>query len=173
MPVQGTPMLRNAIHTALHSKADRTVVVLGSNHTEHAHLIGNLPVSIVVNDEWMLGMGSSLKAGLNSALSTDPSVEAVVVMLCDQPAVTSAYINSLIDIFHLDDKRIVASHYANAAGVPALFAKEFFHELSSLKNESGAKSVIHQNSLLATLVDFPGGVIDLDTPDDYKKFTGN
>src|SRR5687768_11857726 len=83
MPVHGTPMLRNAIHTAVMSKADHTLVVLGSNHIEHADLINDLNVSVVVNHQWMLGMGSSLKAGFNAVLSRDPSTDAVVVMLCD------------------------------------------------------------------------------------------
>jgi molybdenum cofactor cytidylyltransferase len=171
MPVHGTPMLRSAVDIALHSKADRTVVVLGSNHIEHARLINDQKVSTVVNDRWSRGMGGSLKVGLNAVLSLDPSTEAVVVMLCDQPAVTSEYLNSLIDIFNLENKGIVASYYANAAGVPALFSRDFFQELSSMKDDGGAKSIIQKNSLHATHVDFARGVIDLDTPDDYRKFT--
>ena len=53
-------------------------------------------------------MGTSIRAGLN-ALVPDPSTRAVLITLCDQPAVSAEVLNRLIDEFESADSTIVAS----------------------------------------------------------------
>ena len=172
LEVDGEQLLQRTAKVALASNATKVMIVLGANEQAHRNSIQQLPVEICVNPLWQTGMGSSLKKGLQSLLELIPKLEAVIVMVCDQPKLTTIHVNQLIQTFKETDSPVVASYYANSAGVPALFDKSLFDELLSIENESGAKKIIQQHKELLTTIDFPQGAIDLDTPDDYQKFIG-
>jgi molybdenum cofactor cytidylyltransferase len=40
----------------------------------------------------------------------------------------------------------------------------------TLPDDQGAKKIIQQHLQDVSLVDFPGGEVDLDTPEDYQRF---
>ena len=158
LPWKGGTLLSHAVTTAMESRAGHIYVVLGSNEDEHRKEIENFPVTIVSNPSWAKGMGSSIKAGVKAAKDS----EAVLIMVCDMPYVTSEHLNNLMSTKH----PIVASKYLDAVGVPALFRKEMFDELMAIGDSEGARNLItnHQSQIII----LKSG-IDLDTPDDYRK----
>jgi molybdenum cofactor cytidylyltransferase len=162
-------LLHRATRAALNSGADHIAVVLGANRDAHQKIIKSLPVDIVLNKTWQTGMGSSIKAGLRH-LSSQYDLDAVLVMVCDQPKVNGAHLLSLIETFKASDKSIAASHYNHLPGVPAIFAHRHFDEILKLGDQEGAKGIILKNPALTELVNFPEGSIDLDTPEDYEQF---
>lgn len=170
LPVKGEPLLLRAINAAIHSGAQKIVVVLGANEKAHRELIGSLNVEIVSNEHWETGMGSSIKAGLRALLELNLSLEGIVVLVCDQPLLTADHIRQLIVKHTESSKPIIASGYATTAGVPVFFHKSYFGRLMSLKDEQGAKMVIQENPGDVVLQPFPQGEIDLDTPEDYNRF---
>jgi len=172
LEVDGEQLLQRTSRVALDCDATKVIVVLGANEEAHRKSIQQLPVEICVNSNWQTGMGSSLKLGLKSLLERIPKLEAVVVMVCDQPGLTTDHVNKLIQTFKESNSPVIASFYANSTGVPALFDKSLFEKLLIIENESGAKKIIQQRKELVKIVDFPQGAIDLDTPDDYQKFIG-
>lgn len=155
-------LLTHAVKTAIDSRVGHVYVVLGSNEGEHRKAIGKLPVTIVSNPGWQKGMGSSLKAGLSAAKETS---DAVLIMVCDMPFVTSQHLNNLIEHFTNTRLPVTASKYRDTVGVPAIFAKEVFNELSEIGDGEGARKIIakHQDAGLIHL----GSPADIDTPDDY------
>ncbi len=169
LEIKGEQLLWKSTQTALQSEAEKIIVVLGANEQEHRKIIQSLSVDIVVNPDWKDGMGSSLKKGLHQLLQTKPTLDAVIIMVCDQPLLTTGHLNKLIQIFRQTKSPIVASYYSNTAGVPALFEKSVFEKLLNVENESGARKIIQQNKDLVQTVDFPEGAVDVDTPDDFKK----
>lgn len=158
---EGT-LLSHAVKTAMDSRVGHVFVVLGSNESAHLKALEDLPVSIVSNPNWQKGMGSSLKAGLAAAKEAS---EAVIVMVCDMPFVTAQHLNNIIEHFKKTGQPIVASKYEDAVGVPALFSKQVFDELSLIGDEEGARKVIvkHKDAALIHL-ESPA---DIDTYDDY------
>jgi molybdenum cofactor cytidylyltransferase len=162
LPWKNETLLTHAIHTAMESRVGHVLIVLGSNESEHRKAIEKLPVTIVSNPLWKNGMGSSLKAGLKQA----KDAEAVLIMVCDQPFVTTDHLNNLIQHFERTGQLIVASKYMDTVGVPALFSKKMFDELMDLDDKEGARKVIMKHD--HSVVIFASGV-DLDTPDDYQK----
>lgn len=174
--LNGYSLLEHAVLTAKNSKADQVIVVLGSESEKSMEAIEHLPVEIVVNDQWNEGMGSSLKKGLTACQKKFPETRATLIMVCDQPSITTHHLNNLIDTYTKTQKPIVASQYTSTFGVPAVFDHTLFQEILQLPDRQGAKNIImkHQKNLLA--VDLPGGEIDLDTPEDllrYKKHIDN
>jgi molybdenum cofactor cytidylyltransferase len=49
-----------------------------------------------------------------------------------------------------------------------LFDKKYFKELLQLQGQQGAKKIVQQYAADVFYVDFPGGVTDIYTPEDYK-----
>lgn len=168
--VNGERMLTQTVKTALASRVKQIVVVLGAHEQEHRQAIAGLDVQIESNPGWLKGMGNSLKAGLNFLLKKTSALQGVVVLVCDQPFVTSDHVDKLIEHHHQSQKPIIASQYAGLLGVPAFFHHSFFSQLLSLKDEHGAKKIINENKDHVGIIDFPFGEIDLDTPDDYNCF---
>ena len=120
------------------------------------------------NHNWQTGMSSSIRAGLQTLLSTD-DLNAVVIMLCDQPFVNADILNDLVTTQRLTGKSIVASIYGTTRGVPALFSRNFFDELMSLAADEGARRTIASHPRDVATIIFPRGAIDIDTPRDHEE----
>jgi len=170
LPIQGEPLLLRTTKAALQSQANNTVVVLGANAEKHEAVIKHLPVTIIVNEEWEKGMGSSLKAGLNHLVENNPGLRAVMILVCDQPLLTTQHLNRLINTYKETQQVIVASFYSDSSGVPALFDRSLFSDLLLLDNSHGAKKIIVENRELVYAIDFPEGATDLDTWEEYLRF---
>ena len=169
----GKGLLRNSMEEALNANANSVIVVLGA----HANLlygeIDKKKVQLVVNTEWEEGMASSIRIGLKSLLKLIPPVEGVIFIVCDQPHLSASLLNKLLITQQETGKPIVASHYGEAIGPPALFHKSFFPELMQLKGDTGAKKIIQQHSAELATVSFPEGLIDIDSPADYEALQKN
>ena len=105
--------------------------------------------------------------GLSFLESQTPALDAVILLVCDQPFITAQLIDQLIDTHQATDKAIVATAYANTIGVPALFSRSLFPSLRAL-TKAGAKSVISRYRDQTVSVPFPKGEIDIDTPADAE-----
>lgn len=170
LDVGGEAMLKRAAETAIACTGNNAVVVLGSRHELHEKVIAHLPLHVVVNENWTNGMGSSLKAGLAFLWSMKPDLQAIVVMVCDQPLVTKAHLEKILDAFARKGAKIIASSYSSTAGVPALFHCSLFDSIMKLGDQHGAKKIIESGAEPVETIDFPGGEVDIDTPEDYHNF---
>lgn len=148
----------------------KTVVVLGANSEKIGKSVENLPVEIVFNKDWQSGMSSSIVVGLKHLLEIQTDLQAVIILLCDQPFVDKNTIYKLIETQKETKKSIVASEYAETIGVPALFTREVFDELLKLDKKNGAKSIIRKyagNDLARISV--PEAAFDIDTQADFER----
>lgn len=170
LDIRGQKLLPKTIGTVLQSHIDPVVVVLGASSGEHVKIIKDFPVELVQNQEWAKGMGNSLKAGLLHLIASHLALDAVIILVCDQPLLESQNIQNLISAFEESRKPVIASRYSGMPGVPALFDKSYFDKLLTLPDDQGAKKIILQNRTDVLEVDFPEGEIDLDTPEDYDTF---
>jgi molybdenum cofactor cytidylyltransferase len=167
--IDDEPLLVRSVKAAVATSIENIVVVLGANEKEHQSVIKHLPIKIIHNKNWQSGMGSSLKVGLKHTLTIQPDVQAVIVMVCDQPLLTFSHLNKIIESYR-QTKNSVASYYSDTPGVPALFDKTLFSELLDLPDDQGAKKIINKYKTEIELVDFPDGKIDLDTWEEYQHF---
>jgi molybdenum cofactor cytidylyltransferase len=169
LPYKGKTLLRHAVDEATNSNAQYVVVVLGANADLFLKETDAGKASVIENKEWSEGMASSLRAGLKTLLQQQPSVDGVIFMVCDQPFVSAAVLNNLIDTYKETGKPVVASNYGEAIGTPAFFHQSFFKELMQLKGDEGAKKIIQQHKGEVTTILFPQGQIDIDQKVDYEK----
>lgn len=166
---RGKTLLRSAVETAFQTNFESVVVVVGSNSERLIKEIDDLAVEIVINKNWETGLSSSIKTGL-SAILKNP-LDAVIITLCDQPLILTGTLQKLGDIFAQTRSLIIATKYADTAGVPALFASEIFDELMNLQNDSGAKKIINKYKEKTISISAAEAEIDVDTIDDYQKLT--
>jgi molybdenum cofactor cytidylyltransferase len=165
LQLHGKSLLRHAADTALASHPAEVVAVLGFESDRMKHELDDLPVRIILNPAWGEGIASSIKEGITSLSAT---VEAALMLLCDQPFVTTELLIRLITCC-TDKKPIAATGYEQTAGVPACFRRSLFPELNQLTGDHGAKRVIDKNPARVTTIAFDAANIDIDTLEDYRK----
>lgn len=168
IPIAGVPLIRRAALAAVGSGCHPVVVVLGANaHSVRIELEG-MEVYVAINPEWSLGMASSIRCGLEKVLALAPDTEGVVLMLADQPGVTTECLNRLLRGH--EDSGLVAARYNHMVGPPALFPRESFRELSQLQGPFGARALLDRQGDDVLAVDMPEAARDLDTPQDLADF---
>ena len=161
---------RRSQRFAIASVCQPIAVVLGANAEQIKPEISQLPVQIVENQQWAEGMSSSIRVGLEALLGVNQNLEAVAIVLCDQPFVSFPILDRIVEAYHLTSKPIIASEYAGTLGVPVLFSCTLFSEIMALKSTEGAKQIIRKHIHEVFSVPFPEGSIDIDTPNDYQQF---
>jgi molybdenum cofactor cytidylyltransferase len=165
---QGKSLLRGSTLAALDATCCPVVVVTGAHAELSRRELDQLDVREVLNPDWETGMASSVRVGIEALVSMDADVTAVVLLLCDQPHVTSGVISSLLAAHYSTGRPVIASAYGGSFGVPALFSRTLFTELTKLTGSSGAKEIIKRHASEAHFLPFPKGDVDVDTPDDFS-----
>lgn len=145
-------------------------VVIGSDSDLIIPVIEKFPVNIVINANWESGMGSSISLGITQIQQKFPNANGVLITILDQPLITSAYLEKIRTAFRTFSRQIIVSKSASGwTGVPVLFDKCYFEELSGLKNDEGAKKIIQRHPENVTHVEAGELLDDMDTPEAYRQ----
>jgi molybdenum cofactor cytidylyltransferase len=159
--------LQRIIKIALATGCHPVIVVLGANSDVILPTIESLPVEIALNDAWSEGMSSSIRAGIAHLQTNHAKISTIILMLCDQPFVTTELLLQLIAVS--SPKSISACAYDKAVGPPVLFDSHYFPELLLLKGTEGAKQLMLKHEVHITTVPFVLGSIDIDTKEDFER----
>jgi len=161
-------LIRRAAETAVQSKAEKIVVVLGANFESIKKEIEDLDCATVFNEIWSAGMSSSLKIGLEKLLEIAPDISGAIISLCDQPLVRKKHFDELIERFFQTRKPIVSAFYNEKSGVPALFSRERFSDLMNLEGDRGARKLLNSDSDNIEKINMPEAAFDVDTFEDFE-----
>jgi molybdenum cofactor cytidylyltransferase len=181
---RGETLVRRAVRAAAEAGCDPVTLVVGamseairseiaireSRIASSSASGGGARTIVVENREWQNGVGTSIRRGLEQL---PESVEAVVLIACDQPFVDASVIAELMAAYEKTGKPMVASSYADTLGVPALFDRSCFASLLALPADSGAKALMTTRPNDVAAVAFERGAIDIDTPEDFERLTAN
>lgn len=162
---RGQTLLRRMAEMALALPLHETVVVLGHAPDQMTPELHGLPLRTAHNPDWASGMGSSVATGM---AALPQGVSAVLMLLVDQPRVTPALAERIIHGYQIGHDLVVAD-YGETIGVPALFGRRFFDQLAGLATQGGARQILRAHAAEALRIPFPGGLFDLDTPEDYQR----
>jgi len=160
----GETLLHRVVRIALESGLQPVRVVLGAEAESCREAIGDLDVQVMLNPGWEEGMASSVRAGL---AGFPPGVDAALLLVCDQLALDTSQLARILAVHETAPDRVVASCYSGTRGIPALFPRSVFPELSALHGDKGARDLLRSGNSLE--VPFPGGELDLDTPSDLER----
>lgn len=170
MPWRDSNFLLETIKTVQNTNANSFHVVLGANAefiTTQCSL-KEKKINIIVNVNWENGLGDSIALGVKVLLKQKPTLDGVLICLADQPLLSFEYLNSLIAEFIKHPSKIIATNYGKNVGVPALFPKLLFEELSVLKGDFGAKEILNNKSNIIISLDAVDQIADVDTNLEYQ-----
>lgn len=165
----GKPLLQHGLQVAIDSGLSPVIVVLGANADSIKTEISNKDITLIINDSWSEGMASSIRCGIEKLMGIAPDTTAAIIMVCDQPFVSSKLLIKLIKKHQETGLPVIASRYENNNGTPALFDKAIFASLLKLKGDTGAKKIMKESPDWVGFVDFPKGIVDIDTEEDYNR----
>ncbi len=166
--LDGEPLLSRVLKAIAGSRVGETVVVLGAAAEQVRAGVRLNGARTVENPRFLEGMSSSLRAGV-AALA--PDSEAFFVVLGDQPFVRSDTYDALIAARERTHARIVLPVFAGVRGNPVLIDRSVAGEVDELVGDRGCRALRlrHPEETVEVPVDDPGVVIDLDTPEDFRR----
>jgi len=171
MPWKDSNFLLETVKTVQQSQANSLHIILGSNAeyiTSECRFDEN-DISVLVNPNWVNGLGNSIAYGVEAVLKENADLDGILIFLADQPLLSFNYLNSLIKEFKKNPSKIIATNYGNKVGVPALFPKLQFHDLSELEGDFGAKELLNRNGHAIISLEASDQIIDIDTKLEYDK----
>jgi molybdenum cofactor cytidylyltransferase len=170
LPVSGIPLLQRVLDLATLSGFDDTVLVLGHAWDRIIAEVDPGPARILFNPAYEEGMSTSLRVAIQAL---PPQVDAIVVLLGDQPGIDVAVIRSLMDMYRSNGCAIVVPRYRGSRGNPVLIDRGLFAKMLALEGDTGARALMtaHTDVTCFVDVDLPAPR-DVDTPDDYAVIEG-
>jgi molybdenum cofactor cytidylyltransferase len=155
----GETLLERAARVAVEAGLAPIYVVVSGRH-DVDFWVGKLgSCTPLFNEGAAEGMASSIRVGVGVA--AEDGAAGVVVMACDQPAVTAGHLRELM----VGGGEVVASEYVGRRGVPAYFPASAFAELMELRGDVGARKLLRG----ARSVELPGGELDVDTVEELAR----
>lgn len=164
--LNGETLLDRAIRTAREASAEPVLVVLGANHQEIEARVQFEGARMILNSRWEEGMASSIRAGVEWLRRNEPEVCGVLLMICDQPRVSTEHLVRMLDEFHRFETGTIASVYASKRGTPAIFPRKAFTDLLTLQGDRGARGMLSDPGREVIEIALEGGEIDIDRPED-------
>ncbi|MBA3944350.1 MAG: nucleotidyltransferase family protein [Herpetosiphonaceae bacterium] len=163
---RGQPLVRHLAQVALAVPLTPLIVVTGHVGEAVAAALGGLPLVIAHNPDFEQGQSTSLIAGIR-ALGSD--VDAVAVLLVDQPLVTPELLLCLVSEQAQWPEQIIAPSFCGQRGNPVIFPRGIWPELLTVTGDRGARAVIQRSPerLQLVPVDTSAVIDDVDTPAEY------
>ncbi|MEU4288003.1 nucleotidyltransferase family protein [Kribbella sp. NPDC026596] len=162
----GETLLGATLDVARECSFDQLIVTLGSA-SEQIHDRVDFDGARVVESPHADTGSSSIVPALDAV---DRRTDGIVVLLGDQPGVTSATVWSLVAEVAGPATPIGVSRYDDGHGHPCWFGKELFGELRQLRNDADLWELIEGGRYPLTQVDAIGNVPPrAGTWDDYRR----
>lgn len=162
----GTCLVQRAAQVMLDSQLTHVGVVVDAKRADVSAALAELSLELLPSPAPREGMAASIRAATHWASSHE--ADALLLCVCDQPLLTSDHLDRLVTAFS-EELGLAASYYDGKPGVPAVFPARYFPRLSELRGDSGAASILRQAHEVS-LVAWPEGAIDLDSPADLASW---
>ncbi|MEW2078044.1 nucleotidyltransferase family protein [Streptomyces sp. NPDC013433] len=148
---RGRPLVEHAVGVLRAGGCARVHVVLGARADE-VRARALLPDCVLVdNPRWEQGMGTSLRAGLDSLTGT--GARAALVSLVDQPGIGPEAVARVLGA-HDSPESLVSAAYAGVRGHPVLFGAAHWAGIAATATgDRGARAYLEEHAEGLTLVE--------------------
>jgi len=150
------------------SVVDEVIVVLGheSKFIQQKVFLGK--ARVVTNRDYDKGLGSSIRAGIKAV---GRETKAVILALGDQPLLSVATIDTLVQKYSETGGPIVVPYFRGRRGNPVLFDCKLFPDLKNIEGDRGLKKTIEEHGwkVVKVQVKDPGVLLDIDSEADYHR----
>jgi molybdenum cofactor cytidylyltransferase len=176
LPFGKSTIVETVVDNMLDAKFSEVIVVVGHCAEQVQDILGERPIKIVFNPDYREGMLTSAQAGIRSLnfekARNKPDRDAFSLMLVDQPFITSALIDKVIDAYVQTNKNIVLPSYNYQRGHPVIFHHRYADEILALGEESGGVRSLfksHSDDIHYVNVDTDDVLRDIDYREDYER----
>jgi molybdenum cofactor cytidylyltransferase len=157
-------LLGHVVGVARSCRFEQTIVAIGGSAAEVREGADLAGAEVVVNESYGEGCSSSIALALEAI---DPRCEVMVLMLGDQPGVTSDTVAALLA--GRGDAPLAVCRYEDGKGHPIAFARSVFPDLADLHGDKGVWRLLDQRSAEVSEVPVAGPIpTDVDTLEDYR-----
>ena len=160
-------LLGQVLENVRSSAVKDIVLVLGHEAERIKERISTENLSVVINESYRQGMGTSLRAGL---AALPPDVDAALIVLADQPFVLPKTLDLLMHGYTRSSAQIVIPTYKGFRGNPVLLGRSVFSEVMALTGDIGCRAIFgkHLEGIAKVPVEDIGILLDMDSKDDFE-----
>ncbi len=173
-PLRGRPLVAHAAGTLAEAIAMGLVaggvVVVPANDTALTRHLGAMQLQVVENPDPEAGLASSLQTGLAALDRVEPPAGAALIVLADQPFLTTGTIAALIDAWrarHMSFRPRYALQ-PSEPGHPVLLDRATWPLVSTLRGDTGLGPAFRAHPDTIGVIDRPGANPEVDTPADLR-----
>ena len=167
LEIDGRPLVQHVLDNVQRSGIGEIILVLGHSAEAIQRELKLEGAKVVLNENFLQGMGTSLKSGL---AAVDSKVQAALIVLADQPFVRPETLDQLIAEHERTRPQIVIPTYRGFRGNPVLLDRSVFPEVMGLSGDIGCRAIFgeHQDGIVKLEVGDVGILLDIDQKRDYE-----
>lgn len=165
LKINGLPMVEHVIKSAHSSLIDEIILIY---RRDGVKAVGKrYGVKTVLNPHPEKGQSEAIKLGIAHALSES---DGYMFFVGDQPYLSHATINRLIEFFNRDKKSIIVPVYNGSRKNPVIFPAFLKKELLALEGDCGGRKLAERMESLVKLVSIESDLegTDIDTREVYE-----
>jgi molybdenum cofactor cytidylyltransferase len=164
LPFGTATLLDHTVATARGCAFDQLLVAVGGAADSVREQVDLSGADVVVNDAYGDGCSSSIAAAMDAL---DPRARLLVLLLGDQPGVTSGTVSALLA--GRGDADLAVCRYDDGLGHPFCFSRRVFETLRGLHGDKAVWKLVAAGGDAVAKVPVVGPVpIDVDTWADYE-----
>ncbi len=182
LPFADSTIVETVVDNMLDAKFSEVIVVVGHCAEQIQEKITDRAVKTVFNPDYHAGMLTSVQTGVHSLnlpneinprdVSTFTNRNAFSLMLVDQPFISTALIDKVIDAYAHTTKGIVLPSYNYRRGHPVIFNQKYVDKILSLGlNSDGVRTLYktYSEDIQYVEVDTDAVLRDIDYKEDYER----
>ncbi len=171
LPFRSKTVIAHIVDQLLASTIDEVYVVVGHRAKRISAELSGRVVSVVNNPNYKSGMLSSVRCGLRNL---PEKCRAVMVVLGDQPSITTELIDQMLKSFATTEKSILVPLHKGKRGHPILFSSHHRDEILTHYGDIGLRGLLHSHSDDIFELDVPTASVlyDMDCLEDYQRELG-
>jgi len=157
---KGKPLIQHAIDEIEKNQFSQMIAVLGHEAQTLKQTIKHQNFQLVENPNHLSGMGTSIATG---ATHLNPDIDGVFICLADMPLIQAKHFQVISQNFAPEhNQKICVPIQEGKRGHPVLFANDYFEQLSKLKNDQGARSILKEHADVTKTVTLQTNAIHYD-----------
>lgn len=166
LPFARDVLINHMIRTIKNGGVDKLIIVLGSSYMQVKEKIKDKQSILVLNQDWEIGLSSSIRQGLVE-LTADQ--EAVIFFVVDQPFLNSDLISKFIAHYLEFTPGILATRVGKQICHPVLFTRQYFNDLKTLIGDKGGSQLFNNQPVDFFDWEDPKILSDIDIEHDFNE----
>lgn len=170
LPWGKTTVIGQVVNVLQAAQVAQIVVVTGKSREQVEQTLKNTSAQCVFNPRYETSeMLTSLKVGISRL---HDEIQAVLVVLGDQPQIQVSVVQGLIEQYRLGKGLLIVPSYQMRRGHPWLVDRSLWQEILQMDDERESMRNFlnhHAQDIVYYLVGTPSILTDMDTPEDYQQ----